>query len=1159
MSSTFSIHPHLLAKGESRDSSKTWPTANHGAAGCYPPPRPPTTSPFAPTSVSSNNNLSPYSQVTSCSASPTLNNASTPADSLSVFSEHYPSSDLSENADPFFGVDFNDDGSTPAFLDDPSFSVEDSSDHSEPFYPQTVSSAPEQNGHDLHTYPLSPELPASPTHATSASGEPQSPAAPGHSSPGFLSQAPSEPVSSNSVSGQIAPQLSADTTPSRESDTVPISGPTTAHMPCPSPRVTVSMWGRDQEHLHNSSLEDTESPTTVRATGLSIDDNFVTLPYQRASSVREEDGAWVSGATSGPGGWSPETRPVGEGASINEIDARRKIANRNREVGRWITTSESGLPPDAVQKPPEASDHDGIDQREIALGNETENKYLPGQIYYTEGGGPLTEEDFKLMRQRVWADAPAIHRILRGDSERSQPESSRAAMENFNQMCQETGSVLSRSATWGTRRRSLPSIADMEGITSGSFLKKLSIGRERKPSILFKELRGLAKKPSVSQLLKRHRSITEDDRFNESDPPNRREARDSLAPPSRTTSWTKKQSMPSLNTALVSMATGAAAIGTTHARSGSISNVGSPKSPFNLGVKHTVLRRPRSKSDLPKGGSGGEESHPNLVGMWKKSGGPPVAQLSRGASAPDLDEDEDEDDDAYYEEGDSRTGTGNILDDITPNFVGFQQQVLQMNPKLAEQNTYLVDRIAHQQVVRYKALLNNKVKHMQQIASGTCPSGHMCIASGGPAIPFDLKGDSRGMDPLSTAYDGGSDGDGTPLEGVITAESFPPDIPMPPTNSLPAEFECRLCYSAKKFTKPSDWTKHVHEDVQPFTCTWDRCREPKIFKRKADWVRHENEGHRVCFSPCVKLLSERGHADLIQQHLEWWTCDVEDCRHTCYRRDNFLQHLVREHKFSEPKVKTKAAIKRAGAQDPTWQKVEQCHAETTARPQDEPCRFCGKTLPTWKKLTVHLAKHMETMSLPILRLVARKQLEVDTIISPVQEPPPRTFPPVKSESQQPNTSPNPDQSPGMTHQPGTLAYPSTQHTAYTYNPTSAFSNFYDATSIVPQQPSAMNLGLHQAGIGGGFQGQTGYQNLPVSSGSSYVGSAPYMTMSQQMEPFPAYMNPLGLQDASGNQIYDATGLDPTGGDQQQYNQQSSLSPYTRSPHQGHGGFFHQQR
>ena len=65
--------------------------------------------------------------------------------------------------------------------------------------------------------------------------------------------------------------------------------------------------------------------------------------------------------------------------------------------------------------------------------------------------------------------------------------------------------------------------------------------------------------------------------------------------------------------------------------------------------------------------------------------------------------------------------------------------------------------------------------------------------------------------------------------------------------------------------------------------------------------------------------------------------------------------------------------------------LEQCHHETTQRPQDEPCKFCGKSFPTWKKLTVHLAKHMEHISLPILRLVEAKTVDANTIISPVGE------------------------------------------------------------------------------------------------------------------------------------------------------------------------------
>jgi hypothetical protein len=64
--------------------------------------------------------------------------------------------------------------------------------------------------------------------------------------------------------------------------------------------------------------------------------------------------------------------------------------------------------------------------------------------------------------------------------------------------------------------------------------------------------------------------------------------------------------------------------------------------------------------------------------------------------------------------------------------------------------------------------------------------------------------------------------------------------------------------------------------------------------------------------------------------------------------------------------------------------AEQCHHETTSRPQDEPCKFCDKSFSTWKNLTVHLAKHMEHISLPIIRLAEGMSVDADTIISPVE-------------------------------------------------------------------------------------------------------------------------------------------------------------------------------
>jgi hypothetical protein len=169
---------------------------------------------------------------------------------------------------------------------------------------------------------------------------------------------------------------------------------------------------------------------------------------------------------------------------------------------------------------------------------------------------------------------------------------------------------------------------------------------------------------------------------------------------------------------------------------------------------------------------------------------------------------------------------------------------------------------------------------------------------------------------------------------------------------LPAEFECTLCFKAKRFNKPSDWTKHVHEDISPFTCTFPACGEPKSFKRKADWVRHENERHR---------------------QLEWWACNMPECDHKCYRKDNFVQHLVREHKRPEPKSKKTKSSASGSAEDQDsanlFKQVDECHKETTRSPTEEPCRFCGNVCDDWKKLTVHLAKHMEQIALPILQLV----------------------------------------------------------------------------------------------------------------------------------------------------------------------------------------------
>lgn len=997
-------------------------------------------SPEASSSSNTNNNLTPFSSShRSNTGSPNLT-AHTPADSLSV---QYQSSDFGDvgDGDPFFGADFNNFGGTPSFLDEVEQAFQQQQTESSLFQasyetePSNFQPSFIKDESRAPTYPLSPDKTPSLNHPSPESAKKSRPVyvdnLPQSISPTQLHKTP-PPAPCSVQTGHVHPQLTPDTfdnsSGGSRSGRSSEDGLAPAHvaMQGTSPRVTVSDWGRDGQAsaAREVATTTTTDPTTPRA--LHSDTLFSSTVPDALGLSAPRDARWTSNERRG---LDPEHRPATEATSINELAGQREADEKHEEVDRWIAK----LAKLAVGGPDEPRTHpidgdDNIPVKEIDSHDMTENKYIHGQIYFkTGGGGEITQTDLDLMAQsRVWNDAPVVHAIRTNPQERQQPETSQAAIEKYERMMRDTESVLSRAATWGTRRRSLPSIYDSEGTVGGNFLKKLSVSKDNQRPNPLGLLRGLMRKGS-SQNLKRKGSSPDRAAFHEDETS---AGQNSLAPPPRTPSWNKQKPTPSINTALVNMGSKVAAVGAAHhARTGSVSAVGgtvvSPKSPFanTLGIK--TLRRPRSRSEMVKKEPSDQSA---LADMWKKEmGGPPVPPLSKQpTSAVEVDDDDDDDDD-FYEDNDMKEASSKMIDDITPTFSGFQQHILKLNPMLAETNTYLVDRIAHQQIVRYKALLNNKVKHLQQVQRRDCVCGSMCMSLNGQAKLLNNHGETRGQDPLST----GSDDDNAPLEGAITAESFPQDIPIPPTAALPAEFECQLCFQAKKFQKPSDWTKHVHEDVQPFTCTWDRCREPKIFKRKADWVRHENEGHR---------------------HLEWWTCDVEDCHHTCYRRDNFLQHLVREHKFAEPKHKTKAAIKRAGGNDPTWVRVEKCHAETQRRPQEEPCRFCGKTFPTWKKLTVHLAKHMEQISLPIIRLVNAKDLEPDTIISPVQDPPPRTFnPPTPIKPEQQHSFHAANMAMGPTMNPGFGFQGVNGYNMYPVMPTSEFQQpYYGAGGGQPQ-------------------------------------------------------------------------------------------------------------
>ncbi|KAL8873004.1 MAG: hypothetical protein Q9174_001464 [Haloplaca sp. 1 TL-2023] len=316
---------------------------------------------------------------------------------------------------------------------------------------------------------------------------------------------------------------------------------------------------------------------------------------------------------------------------------------------------------------------------------------------------------------------------------------------------------------------------------------------------------------------------------------------------------------------------------------------------------------------------------------------------------------------------------------------------------------FLSDRFAQQHRRRFQRLLKYKYDHARLRDEGKCPSGFYCldeskyrrwlearlgddVPAPGPVSAPEPKESNPNQggegaendEPRSAAHEDSA----SEAEEGQSAGRLPDGYPIPPSQDeySSSEFECPLCFKMKKYLKPSEWVKHIHEDIQPYVCTFEQCPETKAFKRKADWVRHENERHR---------------------QLEWWSCSLPNCGHKCYRKDNFVQHLVREHKLPEPRASRSSAGSIRKTPEKSLGEIENEESElrklvnesrvgTEKQPEEEPCKFCGRKYDSWKKLCLHVATHMEQISVPTWKTVMAQD-----VTTPVEIAPQGTSSPVK--------------------------------------------------------------------------------------------------------------------------------------------------------------------
>lgn len=240
--------------------------------------------------------------------------------------------------------------------------------------------------------------------------------------------------------------------------------------------------------------------------------------------------------------------------------------------------------------------------------------------------------------------------------------------------------------------------------------------------------------------------------------------------------------------------------------------------------------------------------------------------------------------------------------------IAFEWHIHKLNPTLViGESSYLVQRIAVMQFLRYNSLLEKWQQHYQR--TFPCENRELCTA---------LHGGGKIVNPQGSA---------------IVREAASEDILVPPTKKFPATFECRLCYCRITVDMPSDWTKHVLEDLRPYTCTWPDCSQRIAFRSKANWLAHENECHR---------------------YPERWVCNVEDCRFSSDDQYIFKGHSMDVHDMVFYIAENS---------------LRDCKVTPMVNVSQEPCRFCGKKFTEWIDLTHHLAEHMERITKPLALVV----------------------------------------------------------------------------------------------------------------------------------------------------------------------------------------------
>ncbi|KAI1875803.1 uncharacterized protein JN550_002089 [Neoarthrinium moseri] len=223
-----------------------------------------------------------------------------------------------------------------------------------------------------------------------------------------------------------------------------------------SPLITISVWGKDGEEPLSTDLPSFDFPRTP--------DTSLPVTLKPSEAFPPHVKAWHD-----------------EQSALHQMGKHQEWG-RYMDIETWISQvpdlgyigsswHESNSP-----QIPQYDDDDNIRTEPVPTERKTKNRQIESQLYYNFRGGRITDTDLYLMGEyRVWENPPILLPIVQSPWARMQPATSQAAIERFNRMDHDNGSIVSHCASWGTQPESLPSVANEDQIIAGNFLQRTSL------------------------------------------------------------------------------------------------------------------------------------------------------------------------------------------------------------------------------------------------------------------------------------------------------------------------------------------------------------------------------------------------------------------------------------------------------------------------------------------------------------------------------------------------------------------------------------------------------------------------------------------------------------------------------------------------------------